>query len=78
MNYKCAMVTCGVEMVTHSSILAWRTSWTEDPGRLQSIGLQRARQDSKDLACKHNGDLWGEEIMVYINKEFMVKWTVSH
>ena len=39
--------------------------------------LQRAGQDSKDLACKHNGDLWGEEIMVDINKEFM-KWTVSH
>ena len=29
------------EMATHSSILAWRISWTEDPGRLQSMGLQR-------------------------------------
>ena len=28
-------------MATHSSILAWRISWTEKPGRLQSIGLQR-------------------------------------
>ena len=27
-------------MVTHSSILAWGISWTEDPGRLQSIGSQ--------------------------------------
>ena len=27
------------EMATHSSILAWRTSWTEEPGRLQSMGL---------------------------------------
>ena len=26
------------EMATHSSILAWRTPWTEEPGRLQSIG----------------------------------------
>ena len=25
----------------HSSILAWRTPWTEEPGKLQSIGLQR-------------------------------------
>ena len=32
-------------MVTHSSILAWRISWTEGPGRLQSIGLQRVRHD---------------------------------
>ena len=26
---------------THSSILAWETSWTEEPGRLQSVGLQK-------------------------------------
>ena len=29
------------EMATHSSILAWRLPWTEERGRLQSIGLQR-------------------------------------
>ena len=29
------------EMATHSSILAWRTSWTEEPGGLQSMELQR-------------------------------------
>ena len=28
-------------MATHSSILAWRIPWTEDPGRLQSMGSQR-------------------------------------
>ena len=28
---------------THSSILAWRISWTEEPGRLQSMGLKRVR-----------------------------------
>ena len=28
-------------MVTHSSILAWRILWTEEPGGLQSMGLQR-------------------------------------
>ena len=28
-------------MATHSSILAWRISWTEEPGGLQSMGLQR-------------------------------------
>ena len=30
------------EIATHSSILAWRIPWTEEPGWLQSIGLQRA------------------------------------
>ena len=29
------------EMATHSSILAWKIPWTEEPGRLQFIGLQR-------------------------------------
>ena len=29
------------EMATHSSILAWRIPWMEEPGRLQSAGLQR-------------------------------------
>ena len=29
-------------MATHSSILAWRIPWTEEPGGLQSMGLQRA------------------------------------
>ena len=30
------------EMATHSSILAWRIPWMEEPGGLQSMGLQRA------------------------------------
>ena len=30
---------------THSSILAWKIPWTEEPGGLQSIGLQRVRHD---------------------------------
>ena len=33
------------EMATHSSILAWEIPWTEDPGRLQSMGSARVRND---------------------------------
>ena len=33
------------EMATHSSTLAWKISWTEEPGRLQSMGSQRAGHD---------------------------------
>ena len=33
------------EMATHSSILAWRIPWTEEPGGLQSMGLQRVGQN---------------------------------
>jgi len=32
-------------MATHSSILAWRIPWREEPGRLHSLGLQRVGQD---------------------------------
>ena len=32
-------------MITHSSILAWRIPWTEEPGGLQSMGSQRVRHD---------------------------------
>ena len=32
-------------MATHSSILVWRFPWTEEPGELQSMGLQRVRHD---------------------------------
>ena len=34
-----------MEMATHSSILAWRIPWTEEPGRVQSMELQRVRHD---------------------------------
>ena len=38
-------------MATHSSILAWRIPWTEEPGGLQVLGLQRGGHDWSDLAC---------------------------
>ena len=33
------------EMATHSSTLAWKIPWMEEPGRLQSMGLQRVEHD---------------------------------
>ena len=41
-------------MAAHSSILAWRTPWTEEPNGLQPMGSQRVRHDWNDLA--QNGD----------------------
>ena len=38
------------DMATHSSVLAWRIPWTEEPGELQSIGSQSPTRLS-DLAC---------------------------
>ena len=37
-------------MATHSSILAWRTRWTEEPGGLQSIGSQKSQTRLKRLS----------------------------
>ena len=42
------------EMATHSSILAWKIPWTEEPGRLQFMGLQRV---GHDWATKLNSSL---------------------
>ena len=39
------------EMATHSSIIAWKSPWTEEPGGLQSMGLH-------DWACVHEGGGW--------------------
>ena len=41
------------EMATHSSILAWKIPWTEEPGGLQSMALQRVEHDSEcDMISK--------------------------
>ena len=40
-------------MATHSSILAWKIPWTEEPGRLQFVGSQRVGHDLSDLAHTH-------------------------
>ena len=40
-------------MATHSSILAWRIPWTEEPGELQSMESQRVGHDCRDLAHTH-------------------------
>ena len=38
------------EMAPHSSVLAWKIPWAEEPGGLQSMGPQRAGCDGNDLA----------------------------
>ena len=50
------------EMATHSSILAWRIQWMEEPGRLQSTGSQRVRHNWATshalLACEMSKTVW--------------------
>ena len=51
------------EMATHSSILAWRISWTEEPGGLQSMGSQRVRHISHEQPCLKTTGLY-EDILL--------------
>ena len=44
-------------MATHSSILAWRIPWTEEPGRPWSMGSQRVGHDWSDWACTQK-EIW--------------------
>ena len=50
-------------MATHSSILAWRISWTEKPDRLQPIELQKVRHEQSDTHTHTHtcGGLWGAQ-----------------
>ena len=51
------------EMSTHSSILAWEIPWTEEPGRLQSLGLQKI---GHNLATTHAYRVWS--ILAWFNR----------
>ena len=46
------------EMATHSTILAWKTPWMEQPERLQSVGSQRVRHD---LVTKQQQSYQGQQ-----------------
>ena len=41
------------EMATHSSILAWKIPWTEEPGGLQSMGSQKSQTQLSDFTSLH-------------------------
>ena len=45
-------------MTTHSSILAWKIPWTEEPGRLQFMGSQRARHAWVTNTHSHTHTAW--------------------
>ena len=53
------------EMATHSSTLAWKIPWTEEPGRLQSMGLLRVRRD------------WATSLSLFTFTHWRRKWHPS-
>ena len=62
-------------MATHSSILAWRIPWTEEPGGLQSTGLQRVRHD---WATNTTTTAWSPAHTIIPFKFLRNQHTVSH
>ena len=64
------------EMATHSSLLAWRIPWTEEPGGLQSTGFQRVGHhwatNTLSIMCRNFISIW-----CIINKIFKRIWTLS-
>ena len=50
------------EMATQSSILAWRTPWTEEPGGLQSMGSQRVGHDCATNTLKEHEERAGRTV----------------
>ena len=53
-------------MATHSRILTWRTPWTEEPGRLQSVGLQRVGYDT--YTCIRHNNLYNKSEVCHITQ----------
>jgi len=63
-------------MATHSSILAWRIPWTEEPGGLQSVGSQRVRYGWRYLAAKCiNISFKSQQTSRRINRETTPRYT---
>ena len=52
-------------MATHSTIFTWRISWTEEPGRLQSMGLQRVKMQLKRLSTYKTRAVGNDSILVH-------------
>ena len=54
---------------THSSLLAWRTLWTEEPGGLWSTGLQRVGHDLSDLFSSLSHSIVFLHLFAFITEE---------
>ena len=73
------------EMATHSSILAWRIPWTEEPGGLQSLGSQRVGRSWKQLSTStmycmfdcYKSMEWYHYYPHFTDEETFIKWLVQ-
>ena len=61
------------EMATHSCILAWKIKWTEEPGGLQSTGLQKVGHDWAHTHTHTHSDKIGN-IPLYSSEQILERW----
>ena len=61
-------------MATHSSTLAWKIPQTEEPGRPQSMGLQRIEHDLTTEQQQQNKSFWRHVLSVNLGKCIILKW----
>ena len=61
----------GEEMATHSSILAWKIPWTEEPGGPQSVGSQRGGQTERLTLCMFHW-IWCKAIFVFLSSGILL------
>ena len=61
-------------MATHSSLLAWRIPWTEEPGGLWSIGSERVGHNSSNLAHKHYWRILKPQALILLLLESPYIW----
>ena len=67
-------------MATHSSTLSWRIPWTEEPGRIQSMGLQRVEYDCviNTFSIRENSlSLLMNELLLPFSECILIFLTVS-
>ena len=69
-------VWVGKEMATCSSILAWEISWTEETGRLQSMGLQRDMTEQLNSMFLHILKISFMWYIIYISYMFLILLTI--
>ena len=66
------------KMATHSSILAWRIPWTEDPGGLQAMGSRRVRHDWAQGTCTHKWGAFSKAGRLLVEWQYFPNWYRSN
>ena len=68
-------------MATHFSVLAWKIPRTEEPGKLQSMGLQRVRHNWSEWAHQHayinDYIIYYYQCNININADFSASWDIT-